>query len=161
MSDRDASFAEGAEQALTLRAETPEDLPVISALVQDAVLSVEDIRYERKERRLALLLNRFRNEDADNARREHRPFERVRSLLVISDVGRVQAQGIGPKDKDLVISILALNWQPGPDGTGRLELELAGDGAIAADVECISVDLRDVTQPYIAPSGKAPNHDDA
>lgn len=155
---RDASFAEGAEQALALRAETPEDLVVIASLVQDGVLSVADIRHDRKARKLALLINRFRHEDAESAQRENRPFERVRSLLVLSDVLRVQGQAIGPKDRDTVISILTLDWQSGEDGTGRLVIELAGDGAIAADLETLSVDLRDVTQPYIAPSGHAPRH---
>jgi hypothetical protein len=34
------------------------------------------------------------------------------------------------------------------------------DGAIAIDVECINVTLKDVTRPYVAPSRKAPNHPD-
>ncbi|KKM80919.1 hypothetical protein LCGC14_1335040 [marine sediment metagenome] len=42
--------------------------------------------------------------------------------------------------------------------TGRVILTLAGDGAIALDVEALEVTLRDVTRPYIAPSGKAPQH---
>ena len=57
-----------------------------------------------------------------------------------------------------MLSLLALDWQPGEDGTGRLTLVLAGDGAIAVDVECIDVTLRDVTRPYLAPSRKVPDH---
>lgn len=37
-------------------------------------------------------------------------------------------------------------------------LNFAGDGTLTAEVECINLDLRDVTQPYLAPSGKAPRH---
>ena len=51
-------------------------------------------------------------------------------------------------------------WQPGTDGTGRLLLEFAGDGTLATEVECINVELRDVTRPYRAVSGKAPVHPD-
>jgi hypothetical protein len=36
---------------------------------------------------------------------------------------------------------------------------LAGDGAIALAVETLDVALRDVTRPYLAPSGKVPAHD--
>jgi hypothetical protein len=43
------------------------------------------------------------------------------------------------------------------NGTGRVVLTLAGDGAIAAQAECLDVTLRDVTRPYLAPSGKAPD----
>ena len=66
----DARFEDGAEGALALRAETAEDLKVIAALVQDAVLQVTDISYEPRHRQLALLVNRFRWEDAEQARRE-------------------------------------------------------------------------------------------
>lgn len=155
----DARFEDGGETALTLLAFSPEDLQVISALLQDAVLPASEIRWDRRARKLALLVNRFRWEDRDAAEREGRPYERVRSLLVIGDVLRVASQGVPRGDADTVLSILSLDWQPGEDGTGRLVLVLAGDGAIAADVECIDLTLRDVTRPYLAPSRKAPGHD--
>ncbi len=155
----DARFEDGGETALTLLAFSPEDLQVISALLQDAVLPASEIRWDRRARKLALLVNRFRWEDRDAAEREGRPYERVRSLLVIGDVLRVASQGVPRGDADAVLSILSLDWHPGEDGTGRLVLVLAGDGAIAADVECIDLTLRDVTRPYLAPSRKAPGHD--
>jgi len=154
----DARFEDGAETALSLLAQSPEDLPVISALLQDAVLPASEIRWDRTARKLALLVNRFRWEDREAAEREGRPYERVRSLLVIGDVLRVASQGVPRGDADTVLSVLSLDWQPAEDGTGRLVLVLAGDGAIAADVECLDLTLRDVTRPYIAPSRKLPGH---
>jgi len=156
----DARFSEGAEAALSLGAATPEDLKVLSALVQDAVLTAADIGLDRRARRLALLLNRFRWEDRAAAERQGRPFERVRSLLILDDVVRVASQGIDRGDGDTVLSVLSLGWEPGEDGTGRVEIVLAGDGAIAAEAECLNVTLRDVSRPYAAPSGKAPGHPD-
>ena len=82
----------------------------------------------------------------------------MQAVLAIEDVGRVATQGINRGDGDLVLSILSLDWAPGEDGTGRLTLVLAGDGAIALDVETLEVTLRDVTRPYTAPSGKTPSH---
>lgn len=156
----DARFEDGGEQPLALRAETVEDLGVIAALVQDAVLPASEIVWEAKARRLAFLINRFRWEDKPAAEAEKRPYERVQSLLVISDVRRVSSMGIDRADKDLVLSVLDLGFVAGEDGAGRIELTLAGDGAIAAEVECLSVDLRDVTRPYRAVSGQAPRHPD-
>lgn len=156
----DARFADADPRPLALRAEDAEDLRVISTLVQDAVVSVGDIGWEASRRRLSLLLNRFRWEDADAARRENRPFERVRALLVLSDVTHLAADGIDRDDRDLVLSLLALDWTPGEDGTGTVTLTFAGDGALAAEVECVAVDLRDVTRPYVAPSRHAPAHPD-
>ncbi|MEI4470768.1 DUF2948 family protein [Frigidibacter sp. MR17.24] len=154
----DARFEDGAEQALHLGAISFEDLQVISALCQDAVLSAADIRWDRPARRLVLLLNRFRWEDRAAAEREAREPERVRSLLVLGDVLKVAGQGIARGDADTVLSLLGLGWEPGEDGTGRVILTFAGDGAIAATVECLDASLRDVTRPYAAPSGKVPHH---
>jgi len=156
----DARFEDAAEGPLSLRAETPEDLGVIAALVQDAVLPVTEIRWEAKARRLALLINRFRWEDKAAAEAERRPFERVQSLLVLSDVTSIASQGFDRRDGELVLSILDLGWEPGLDGAGRVIVTLAGDGAIAVSVECLAVDLRDVTRPYAAVSGRAPHHPD-
>lgn len=156
--DGDARFAEGAETALRLCADDPEGLKVISALVQDAVLSITDIRFDRKRRRLVMLINRFRWEDREAAERRGRRYERVRALLVVDQVLAVSSQGIDRHDADTVLSVLALDWQPGQDGAGRLLVTLAGDGAIAAEAECLDVLLRDVTRPYLAPSGHLPQH---
>jgi hypothetical protein len=70
----------------------------------------------------------------------------------------VRTQGIDRADRDTVLSLLDIAWEPGEDGTGRVILTLAGDGAIAPAVEALDVTLRDVTRPYVAPSGKAPSH---
>ncbi|SCY36566.1 DUF2948 family protein [Paracoccus tibetensis] len=156
---RDARFADADPRPLALKAEDEADLRVLSSLVQDAVLTAADISFDAKARRLAVLLTRFRWEDAEAASGEGRQFERVRALLVVSDVMRVVSDGISP-DPDTVLELLALRWFPGQDGTGRLSLDFAGDGTILAEAECINLDLRDVTRPHRAVSGKAPSHPD-
>ncbi|SDE11396.1 Protein of unknown function [Paracoccus isoporae] len=157
----DASFHDAGPGPLLLRAEGAEDLAVLSMLVQDAVLTGADITFDRKRRQLAMLINRFRWEDAEDAAREKREFERVRTLLVVSDITGIRSDGITRDDADEVLSLLAMIWQPGEDGTGRLLLEFAGDGTIAVDAECVSVDLRDVTRPHAANSRQMPQHDGA
>jgi hypothetical protein len=154
----DARFEDGAEKPLRLIAQDADGLPVISALIQDAVLPITEMAFDRKARKLSLLLNRFRWEDRPAAERRGRVVERVRSVLTIADIRRLSTQGIDRDDRDTVLSVLALSWHPGEDGTGRVVLTLAGDGAIAADVECLDLTLTDVTRPYRAPSGKAPSH---
>ena len=151
----DATFEDGGEAPLNLGAEDAEDLKVISALVQDAVFSGADLSWNARQRRFALLLNRFRWEDQG---RDRHGAERVRSLLVVEDVLRVASQGVSPRDRDTVLSLLALEFAPGEDGTGHLLLTLAGDGAIRLEVEALGVTPKDVTRPYRAISGKAPNH---
>lgn len=154
----DARFEDGAEQPLRLKALDAEDLTVVSAAVQDAVFPIGEMRWQKDKRRFGLLLNRFRWEDAEAAKRADRPVERVQSVLAIEDVRKVVSQGIDRGEKDMVLSLLSVAFEPGEDGTGRVVLTLAGDGAIGVDVEALEVTLRDVTRPYRAVSGKIPEH---
>lgn len=154
----DARFEDGDEGPLHLVARDAEDLAVTAALVQDAVFPITEMRWQKSRRRFALLVNRFRWEDREAADRAGRRYERVQSLLVVDEVQSVKTQGIDREDRDTVLSLLDLAWEPGEDGTGRVILTLAGDGAVALSVEALEVTLRDVTRPYLAPSGKAPGH---
>lgn len=155
---QDASFEDGREAPLRLRALDAEDLSVMAALVQDAVFPASEMQWDRKTRRFAILLNRFRWEDAPRAEARKRSYERVQAVLAVEDVLRVQSQGVDKSDPDMVYSLLAMAFTPGDDGAGRLELTLAGDGVIALEIEALEVILRDVTRPYSAASGKAPSH---
>ena len=151
MTDRpDASF-EDASRPLRLLARDEEDLKVVAALCQDAVLTAADMTYERRARRFALLLGRFRWEE----RRD--PPERVRSVLLFEDVTRAATDGID-RGSDTVLSLLTVEWEPGEDGTGALVLRFAGDGALRLEIEALSAQLSDVTKPYLAPSGQVPEH---
>ena len=154
----DARFEDATEAPLHLVARDAEDLAVLSALVQDAVFPITEMRWQAGRRRFGLLINRFRWEDRDAAERAGRRFERVQSLLVVDEALSVRTQGIDRQDRDTVLSLLAVSFEPGPDGTGRVILTLAGDGALALEVEALEVTLKDVTRPYAAPSGHAPGH---
>lgn len=155
----DAKFEDGGEAPLRLMAVDADDLQVIASLVQDAVFPASEIQWLPSERRFAILLNRFRWEDVPQAERRGRDFERVQAVLLIGDVLKVQSQGVTKGDADTILSLLTLAFAPAEDGMGRLELTLAGDGAIALEVESLDVVLKDVTRPYVAPSRKAPEHD--
>ena len=116
---------------------------------------ITEIAWRARKRQFALLINRFRWED--RGRDRHRP-ERVQAILLFDNVLGVSSQGIDRSDKDVVLSLLSVDWTAGEDGTGEITLILAGDGAIRLSVEALDVTLRDVTRPYAAPSGKAPDH---
>ncbi|WP_308915004.1 DUF2948 family protein [Jannaschia sp. LMIT008] len=153
MADDDARFADGTkDRPLRLWATDAEDLQVVAAICQDAVLSASDLTWRRPDRRFAMLMNRFRWEDQRDA-------ERVRSVLTLDDVVAVKANGIVPRDEDTILSLLTMSWEPGQDGSGRLLLTFAGDGAVAVDAECLDLRLADVTKPHRAVAGRAPRHD--
>lgn len=162
----DARYEDGGERPLRLIARDIDDLRVISALVQDAVLTGADLTWQRRSRRFALLVNRFRWENHALAAGGARPAERVRAVLDFGDVRRVSQQGLDQRGPDTVLSLMAIDFSPQaadtprnePAGPGRLTLVFAGDGAIALDVECLEVHLADVTRPYGAPARRAPAH---
>ncbi|MFC3614140.1 DUF2948 family protein [Lutimaribacter marinistellae] len=156
----DAKFEDARETPLNLGAEDAEDLEVVSSLVQDSVFPVTEIAWQPARRRFALLLNRFRWEDLPAAERGTRDPERVQSLLVFDNVLAVASQGIDRADKDLILSLLSIGFDPDEEGAGSIHLVLAGDGVIRLSVEAIEARLKDVTRPYRAPSGKTPHHPD-
>ena len=154
MTSEDARFEDGGERPLNLGAVDAEDLKVISSLCQDAVFPITELSFAR--RRFAVLLNRFRWEEAGRAR--HAP-ERVQSVLKIEDVLTVSSQGIDRNDHDTILSLLTVTFEPEEDGMGTVLLTLSGDGALRLEVETLNVEMRDVTRPYVAPSGSVPGHD--
>lgn len=154
----DARFEDGDEGPLRLIAREAADLPVLSALVQDAVFPSGEMRFDRRARQFAVLVNRFRWEDREAAQAAGRGFERVRSLMVVRDVLGVRSSGIDRKEADTIYSLLSIAFIEKAEGSGTLTLTLAGDGAIALEVEALDVTLDDVTRPYLAPSRKAPDH---
>ncbi|MBZ8118084.1 DUF2948 family protein [Roseovarius sp. LXJ103] len=151
----DARFEDGGEAPLNLGALDLDDLKVISSLTQDAVFPITEMSWRPSERRFALLLNRFRWEDAG---RDRHGAERVQALLVVSNVLSVASQGIDRSDPDMILSLLSVTFEPGEDAAGHVILTLAGDGAIRLSVEALEATLKDVTRPYRAPAGKAPEH---
>ena len=156
---QDAGFNDALDRPLNLGAQDAEDLQVISSLTQDAVLTVDDLKWNRAERQLVFLLKRFRWEDVELAKQQGRDPERVQSLLVIQNATGLASQGIDRKQADVVLSLMSLEFSGAEDGVGDLVLTFSGDGALKVQVDGLDVALRDVTRPYVAPSKQVPNHD--
>jgi len=159
---KDARFADAplSDRPLRLRAESAEDLAVISSLVQDAVGKAGDIAWMQGKRRLVVLLNRFRWEDSAGAEQARRPFERVRSAVTVDSVLGVRARGVDPGRRDQVFDLLAIVFEPAEGCAGTLILTMAGGAEFAVEVECLELTLADLTRPWAAKAGKAPEHGD-
>jgi hypothetical protein len=153
----DARFEDGREAPLNLGALDAEDLAVIASLTQDAVFPGSEMKWDRANRRFALLINRFRWEDPAT---QSRAPERVQSVLVFDTVLGVQTSGVMQRDAETVLSLLDIGFDGSEAPAGFITLTLAGDGAVRLQVEAVEVNLRDVTRPYAAPSGKTPGHRD-
>jgi len=137
-------------KSLRLLAHDPEDLEIVSAAMQDAVLKVGDIAYEPKARRLTIGFNRYRWEAGGG--------ERVRAGLQFAGVLQVQARKIRRGARDAVLELLAMSFTPGDAPGGVVTLSFAGGGDLRATVECIEAVLADVSTPW--PTPRKPAHED-
>ena len=154
----DARFEDGEEKALNIGAFDISDLEIISSLIQDSILPASEIQWLPNSDKLVFLVNRFRWEDKDIVLSQGKIVERVQSLLVISHVKNVSSSGFSPKQKDKVLSILSISFDGDDGGFGNVLMILSGNGGIRVGVDALEINLRDVTMPYIAPSGLSPEH---
>ncbi|WP_159589796.1 DUF2948 family protein [Chelativorans xinjiangense] len=136
---------------LKLVALDDEDLNIISAHVQDAVMKVGDLVYQKRERRFALGMNRFVWEKERRGLFRREPHERRRSVLHFDRVLAVRAAGIDKTKPDEVLSLLTINFVPGVAPSGTVELVFSGDAAINLDVECIEARLSDLGAAWETP----------
>jgi hypothetical protein len=154
----DAYFEDGDDKALNIGAFDKRDLEVVSSLIQDSIFPTREIKWLSKVDKLALLINRFRWEDISLAQLLNIKAERVQSLLMISHVKSVSSSGFSPKQKDKILSILSTSFDGEDGGSGSILIVLSGNGGIRVEVDALEIHLQDVTMPYIAPSGTAPEH---
>jgi Protein of unknown function (DUF2948) len=132
---------------LKLAALDSEDLTVISACCQDAVLKIGEINVLPKEKRLVLPLNRYAWEK--NGKRLTIP-ERRRAVLHFDRVLSVQSHGIDRKKPDEVLSLLAIRFEENNAPSGTVELVFAGEAMLRIEVECIEVQLSDLGATWAA-----------
>ncbi|PXA99945.1 DUF2948 domain-containing protein [Nostoc sp. 3335mG] len=133
---------------LKLLALDAEDLAVLSAHVQDAVVRVVDMGYARRDQRFALLMNRY-DWTAEGDRRSK--GVRKRSGLHFDRVLSVAYAGFDPAAPEGVLNLLALTFMPGPDGvSGIVELAFAGGGTVRLTVECLEARLGDLGAAWAA-----------
>lgn len=130
---------------LRLLAQDCDDVPVISALVQDAVVRPSEVCLDRKHRRFVLLMNRFRWEEAETEPRRVRTALRIESVLKAARKGWPAAA-----DQDAVLELLAVTVTPGEQGAATLDLDFAGPAAVRLEVECVEIALEDLTEPWPA-----------
>jgi hypothetical protein len=141
------------KNGLKLLAQDEEDLRIVSAHVQDAVLRVGDLAYLPKQHRFAAIVNRFCWEGCP----EGQKGSRVRAGLHFDGVLKVKTRNVRRDDPTAVVELLAINFLSNGDGGGTIDLLLAGGGRIRLDVECIDAQLRDMTRPR--PAVGRPAHD--
>lgn len=136
---------------LKLSALDPADLEIISAHMQDAVVTLSDIRYLKKACKFALIANRFLWQT------EKPPYERRRTGLSFDRVLEAKSHRIRQGVDDAVLSLLAIAFTADEEPSGTIELTFSGGGQINLKVECIEARLEDLGPAWATPN--LPSHD--
>lgn len=148
---------------LKLLATEPDDLTVISAMLQDALISVGEMTWQPDESQFVLVASRFRWEGAPAKDRKGEIHERIHAGLCIGDVRKVRRRGFDPKHPTRILELLAIRHQPADEGNAdaghRLTLTFSGGAEIEIEVAKLAVRLDDINQPW--PTRAQPHHDDA
>jgi len=138
--------------ALKLRAEDAEDLAVISACLQDALVAVRDLAYVPAERSFFLVANRFRWENGLRPLPGESPLERTLCGVAFRGVAAVSYSGFRRSDDSRILSLLAIRSED-----GAVNLEFSGGAAIRLDVSRILCHAGDLGAPW--PTPWRPRHD--
>ncbi len=130
---------------LRLRAVDKEDLSVVSAFLQDAVIPVREASFLPAENRFVFVANRFRWEDADRdvAAQGTRIYERVHCGVCFDHVTAVRQKGLEQRRRGQVVSLLSLSVE-----TGTVDLVLSAGGLIQLEIDSILCHLQDLDDPW-------------
>ncbi len=139
--------------ALRLHALDSEDLALLSAHLQDALVRVGDIAFIPGKRRFALVGSRY-----DWTAEMEGRLERCRSGLHFEGVQRVRCQKVSRDEPDAILDLLAVTFEPGLEAPGgTIRLTFAGGAAICLDVECVEAQLCDIGPRW--KTAARPSHD--
>lgn len=136
---------------LKLMAEDADDLKVIAAVLQDALINLSEVQFDPEERRFLLVANRFRWEVLKAASPDSPPpsptasvpYERVHSGLCFEDVTAVRLLGVDRGNRSGFLELLTITAEP-----ERIEFVFAGGGRIRLEVEEIQCQISDLDEPW-------------
>jgi len=138
--------------ALKLRAEDAEDLAVISACLQDALVPVRDLAYVPEDRTFLLVANRFRWENGLSPAPGEAAYERTLCGITFSEVAAVSYNGFRRTEDSRILSLLAIRPED-----GAVHLEFSGGATIRLEVARILCLAKDLGEPW--PTQWQPRHD--
>jgi hypothetical protein len=144
---------DAAADPLKLIALDADDLAIVSAHLQDAVLKVADLVYLPREQRFALAARRFDWEGA-----QHGECRRRLTALHFDRVRAVRSARLDKGDPDKVLNLLAVTVELGEEPAGEVTLHFSEGAAIRLSVECVEAQMKDLGPVWEAAA--TPGHPD-
>jgi hypothetical protein len=141
---------------LKLVALDKDDIEIVSAHVQDALVKVADILWQPREHRFVVALNRFDWMNAADARGAKNPddaapdYRRCRTALRFERVNTCKCRDLDPLDRNAVLNLLAVEFAERDPPAGTVTLTFSGGAAIRLEVECLEAELVDLGEVFSA-----------
>jgi Protein of unknown function (DUF2948) len=135
------------KERLRLRAVDADDLSVIAACLQDALIPLAEMAYLPEQRRFMAAFTRFRREClADPACCDG--LTQCQSVLTFEQVEAVKHSGLDERFGGIRLELLTMLAEPGEDGLVHVTMVFAGDAAIQLRVRALAATLEDFGEPW-------------
>jgi len=132
-----------------------DDIEVVSAHVQDALVRVADIFWQPHAHRFVMALNRFDWVTAADTESKG-DYRRCRTALRFERVVSCKCRDIDPADKAARLNLLAVEFVERDAPAGVVTMTFSGGGVIRLEVECLEAELADLGEIFVADA--CPNH---
>ena len=129
---------------LKLIAQDEEQLTIISSLTQDSIIKTNEMGYDNKTKRFALLMNRYSHEEEDPSR--------IRCAIHFDYADSVKSIGIEKQSNDEILVLLAIRFESKVKPSGSIFLEFSNNKSITIDVESIEAFLTDMGDSWKIPN---------
>jgi len=134
-----------------------DDIEVVSAHIQDALVKVADIFWQPREHRFVMALNRFDWMNAVEANPVAKTdYRRCRTALRFERVLACRCRNLDQSNKDTRLNLLAVEFAEKDSPAGIVTLIFSGGGVIRLDVECLEAELADLGE--VSPAALCPDH---
>ena len=140
---------------LKLKANSEDDLRVISAHLQDSITQVKNIAHLKKNRIFLVQFNRFMWEDVEKG--VFRKNKRIQSILKFENVIKVFSKNLNQKNINRFLDFLAIETKILSDKSYEVKLYFAGDIMIKIQPEVIECSLEDQGEAW--DTKNKPKHD--
>ncbi len=131
---------------LKLIANNKEDLKVVSAYLQDSILTVGDIAFLKQNKTFVMIVNRFMWEDVEKG--VFRQSKRIRCAVKFEEVIKVESKNINQKNKNKPLECLAIKCKSAFDETYEIKIFFAGNSIMTIISEIIEVAIQDLGRSW-------------
>ena len=134
-------ISEGEKNSLKLIGKNLEDIKVISAYLQDSIVTLKNIAFLKKNRIFVMILNRFMWEDVEKG--FFRKNKRIKCVVKFEEVIKVKSQNINQKNKNRSLELLAIKCTKSIDADCNIKVFFSGGSLITIIAENIDIILND------------------